>query len=151
MAAQPSIASASLLNFNQMEPVVVNEYGTIPTTTFNTQFATNLITNVNGAPRLVMQIRYADGSVYSIVNPDATLAAQAASTTTNVTLTGQFSFAVDKGQTVLREQIIVNGVTTYTVWGRSSSIVNAFATASGTARNLIWGGAPTMSAELSID
>ncbi|GAB4452714.1 MAG: hypothetical protein OHK0029_04150 [Armatimonadaceae bacterium] len=137
---QPTVQDASVLAFSQFSPTTVNTYGTIPTTTNTTQFATTLVNNVNGSAKVVMMIRYSDGSVYAIVNDDANLAAKAASATDTVTLTGQFFFATENGATVLKQTIFINGVQTSTTWGNSSSITGAFTLPDGTARNVIWGG-----------
>lgn len=140
-----SISTAATLAFNQPNPTVVSDTGSIPTTTSSTQFAALRVTNVDGSARVVLLLRYSNGSVYAIVNSDTALAAVAAkSNSTVITLTGDFSFGTENGQTVVRQKLLVNGVETTTTWGRSTSIVNAFTTDSYTCRHIVWGGGGTV-------
>ncbi len=127
--------------FNQSNPIIINENGSIPTTTNTTQFASCLVNDANGSQRVVLMLRYLNGSVYTIVSSDANLAAAAASSNTTVSLTGSFYFVTSQsGQKVLRQTIYVNGTLSFIQWGNSASIVNAFTLPNGTCRNIQWGG-----------
>lgn len=144
IAATSTVSEATSLAFSQSSPVVVSDTGSIPTTATNTQFAANLVTNVDGNQRVVLHLRYANGTVYSIVNSDASLASQAASTSTTIQLTNDFYFATENGQSVVKQKIYVNGVESSTTWGRSSAIVNAFTLPDGSCRHIVWGGGGTI-------
>lgn len=140
LVAVDTTAQAAIQSFNQPNPILLNENGSIPTTTNTTQFAVCLVNNANGSQRVVMMLRYLDGSVYTIISSDEKLAELAASNKDNVNLTGSFYFATVSGQKVLRQTVYVNGVASYITWGQSTSIVKAFTMPGGACRNLNWGG-----------
>jgi hypothetical protein len=141
-----TVSAAASLAFSQNAPTLTTDTGSIPATASNTQFAVMRVANVDGTARVVLLLRYANGSVYAIANSDTNLAALAANANANdtVEVTSDFSFATENGQTVVRQKLIVNGTVTYTTWGRSSSIVNSFTMPDGTCRHIIWGGGGTI-------
>jgi hypothetical protein len=141
---------ASLRAFNQSNPVVVNEYGSIPKTGLTTQFASCLVENANGSQRVVLMLRYLDGSVYTIVSSDEKLATYAASKSSTISLTGKFYFATQAGQKVLRQTIYVNGAVSFIQWGNSASIVSAFTQLDGSCRNIQWGGSALLTESLDV-
>src|SRR5882724_5349212 len=66
LVTSSTISAASTLAFNQFNPVVVTGSSYIPVTAKNTTYAVCVVTNVGGATKLVMMMKYADGSVYAI-------------------------------------------------------------------------------------
>ena len=131
---------ASKLAFNQSNPIVINTNGSIPTITKTTQFAVCLVNNADGSQRVVMMLRYLDGSVYTIVNPDANLAALAGSSNNSITLTDKFYLATSYGQTTVRQEIRVNGTLSNILWGGSPAMVSAFKNSDGTCKKVNYAG-----------
>lgn len=133
LVAMDNTRIASAQAFNQLNPIVINENGSIPKLTTTTQIAACLVNNANGSQRVVLMLRYQDGSVYSIVNSDARLAELAASSSNTINMTNKFSIVTPYGGTpTLKQQITLNGVSTTITWGTSTSIVNAFKKTDGT-------------------